>query len=385
MVFDLNEKELPKIGIQDVRPADILICIPSTLEGERIKKEIDKARNSLSEKIRTVLFQDLGDELANMRYAEKLARETGARMAVPVRRDAKTEDIIKEIKAGFLENVARDLFRLVNPDLSKLDKTSAEFTSEEELQDMLSRVSGVLSNTVSKELFSLSVCNMNMRMKNITEKVLAFHEPTDMLESHLKNHKGKSVISITAGSLGEVKMLAEAHRQRMRFAKKLNPNCATVRLHVRLVVGEEDKETINNGTKAYLIERMGVDDVLTVDDLVLVDEGVAVSPDEVYSSFKTENFEDVNIAIVDKFKQDRNAEKVPQEVVFMEYDGLATPRVYDAALELLAHRKDNYTFELRGVNKDRFDHWYFLPRAEEIETEELRNELMRYKQAITAA
>jgi hypothetical protein len=392
MVYDLNKKDLPEIGIKDISSPDILICIPSNAtEGEifgeideaKIIREIDKAKRELSEKIEVVIFKDKGDELANMRRAEEMAKGLGAKMAVPVRRDAKAKDIIDEIRAGFLEDLTKDLFGLLNPDLKKLDSISAKLKNAEELRGILSKVSGVLSNTVSKELLTSSIYTMNIRMKNIAGRIVALHEPTDAIESRFRTHKGKTVISITADSLGEVKMLAEAHRERIRFAIKLNPNCATIRLQIRLTVSEKDKKEINEKTKEHLLEKMGINDVLIADDLILADEDTITSPNEIYAEFKADEFEDRNIAIVEKFRNDRDKDEVPDEAVFVEYKGLATPRVYDAALELLASKYENRAFGLKKLDENK--NWYLLPEAEEIETEELRNELMRYREALIRA
>ncbi|MCK4462677.1 MAG: hypothetical protein KAU58_00005, partial [Candidatus Omnitrophica bacterium] len=177
--------------------------------------------------------------------------------------EAELRNIVEELVSAIEQEDIR-LFALANPEIAKLNQETIKKIEniDQTLQRIVERIPIIRSMRTSQ----LSI--YNMRMASIAQKT-SFASLTPKAISYIKDNKEERIISIGASSLGEVKLLAEAHKKRMNLAKRLNPKAVPLRLQVRLTVKEKDTSKINENTRQGLLKRMEIDDVLDVDDLIL--------------------------------------------------------------------------------------------------------------------
>ncbi|MCK4463335.1 MAG: hypothetical protein KAU58_03385, partial [Candidatus Omnitrophica bacterium] len=130
---------------------------------------------------------------------------------------------------------------------------------------------------------------------------------------------------------------------------------------------------------------MEIDDVLDVDDLILINESMkdALSVKDIYNEYIDHSkYKKENIAIVDVIRNQRSIDDIPDGIVFMEYEGMATSGVYDATLELISHRPS----DPRIPGLERYRKWFrFLPRIKPADMELIREEMEQYKKVLMAA
>ncbi len=366
----------------------VIFGIPETIvksEAERseIVETLTKINRSgdIYENVEPVFFQDTGNDIENMKQVESIAKERGAVLGIPVRSDISVEDLLKEINGGFLARVSRDLFSLTNPDIDKLDETRARFENRDKLSSALKELTRLFPAIVSEKLSELSI--YNMRMTAIAQKTASGQLPPYIL-TKVTDSKEKRALSMRADTLGELKLLAEAHRARMNLARNFDKTAVPVKLQIRLMLRQDEKEKVQNITNAEILKRMGIENVLLPEDVIRVDSesagSVNVAVKDAYDRLLSAGYGIDKIAIVDRVKENRD--DVPEGATFVEYDDeIVTSYHYDAALELMA-TPDDTTLSIRDAGKK---NWFRIKPITKIDFDQLREEIKGYEKVLIAA
>jgi hypothetical protein len=195
-------------------------------------------------------------------------------------------------------------------------------------------------------------------------------------------------MSVRADSLGELKMLAEAHRKRMNLgARKLEKS--PVRLAVRLALSKEDLARVNSAGVQHFLEEMEITDAVKAEDVQTMtkEEADNMAVKDIHADVADRYAGIKDIVVVDKAKDLRQSEEV-EGVVLVEYKGTATARVYDVALDILANISEEGIDTIVGKMDElwkRGKFWVLLNPIERINTEELRKELERYHEVMIRA
>jgi len=180
--------------------------------------------------------------------------------------------------------------------------------------------------------------------------------------------------------LGELKLLAEAHRDRMNRAKKINANMVPLKLIVRLTVTPEERSRIEKNIPG-LLEQMAINDVLSETDIKLIDKTAADSAtaESLCKDLEGSGYEPAQIAVVDRVRPERDEKDLPEGVIFMEYeDAIATPYHYDAAIEAMSKPDQPVLF-------DRYKKWFRIKPVQKVDLDQLRRELDQYQVVLMAA
>ncbi|MCX5666744.1 MAG: phosphotransferase [Candidatus Omnitrophica bacterium] len=366
-----------------------LVGIPDTgSPGKRkvVEQSISQVAASLGENVKIEVFPDQGDEIKNYEYVTKLARERGAQIGIPVANNfvgsADSRAAIDAQVGEFLACVSADYFRLTNPDIAGLNETLATLKSREELLNILARLSRVLRPAVAERMLGLDA--YNSRMTAIARKI-AVPGLTPEAVNAIRHPQAKYIVNMRADSEGELKLLAEEHRSKMKLSDGKEP---PVRMQVRFVVEDSARKAKldNAEAKASLLKAAGIDDAIKdLDDLIVLtrEEAAALSVRDIYSRYVPAEYEMKRVAIIDSVKAARQGEDLLDDIVFMEYEDIATPVVYDAAIELLSRGPGVGTpppgFDLRISERGR---WFILPKVRRVDYNMLRDEIERYSEII---
>jgi len=369
-------------------------------ERTQIRERLHKASQKIREEV-MVEFVDYDTDSDGLRKATSLAEERGAAIGIPLSGEVLNDLIANNQLANLLDWVSNDLFRFANPDIVKMDidpltnRPKINPATGEPVwiidEEAVSLLNVSQSARIIKEalppivLMNLAGINLyNMRMRYIAKKTTKPEGLSAATEDYIENRiKDQHIMSVKANSPAEMKLIAEAHRERMRGRRRLdpsNPKSSPVRLQVRLRVDDAEKGLLTDRTKQELIRTMGLEDVLLPEDLILVYEDETAS--EIYKSIQAQ-YNTEHIAIVESFKENRVIEELPGEAVFVEYKGTATGRTYDLALELLAQKPidpiPGVDMEVKGMR------WYLIEETPDINTEEVANEVWWYNKTIKEA
>jgi hypothetical protein len=243
--------------------------------------------------------------------------------------------------------------------------------SQSEKEAIMARInnSNVIPPVFSEEVLTLSLYSMNLRMRNISRRHALTNSLDAATQSYCDSAKQKDVMYARVHSAGEVKLLAEAHKNRN----------APTRLMVELVVGEEERAKLE-AMKSDMLERMEIaKDVLNPNDLFIVSKEKSMQ--EIKDSLSSkEGDKERKIVIVDLYKEGRTQNEVPDNGILMEYEDIASSYVYDAALEAIAKPEEKEPV-LSDRNK-KIRNWY---KAKKIDTEQLRNEIICYDKVLMDA
>jgi hypothetical protein len=295
--------------------------------------------------------------------------------------------VIDEIEGGFLKHVANDLFRLLNPELSELDATRAALMSKDELERITGKLSGILPNIVSEKLFLLSVYSMNIRMSNSVNRLFDLQNDISKFgEVHMRDGSGKKAIVAEAGSLGEVKLAAEIHRERMKRMGFKDPEKCPLKLKIAFRPKNEEELAKIRRDKEKLIAQMEIDEILDIDDIVL--EGTA---SQICQDLVSQGYKPRNIAVVGRAKGSTEGLGIPKEVLLIEYqDDVITPEAYSLAIEIMAHKKDPGLLKLylqgSGIVRDENNPLRFiLPKVTKYDVKQLKNEAEQYHKIVIMA
>jgi len=345
--------------------------------------------------------QDKGDA-GNLAVASSLAEEHGAIMGIPLTKEL-AKAMILELRDGnktpelssafieFFEIVNRDLFRLTCPEAYELDSTRLDMTERKELESLEKRLARLLPVVAPIGLSELSVGNM--RMTTLSRRTLnSYLSPGAVSYIGKEYVHDNRIISVRVKSIGEAKMIAEAHRSRMRMAGELSGISKAIKLEIR-IVPEDDERALMEGfgaeTNFRLKSLMGLETMDdTIFEIVVEDEDEMPTADQRMCHLVTDKkYSENNIAIVDIYNKGRDRLTVPSEAVFLEYRGLAVASVYDTALELLAHAGNLTWLKINGLKRlKKGVNWFrFLPPVESYEADIIRREIEYYRRLVAAA
>ncbi|MGD2278651.1 MAG: HEAT repeat domain-containing protein [Candidatus Omnitrophota bacterium] len=388
-IYDLESRLLPKIGIEKSQTPDIVLGVPDTIGNEdameRIRRKVESVQERMPERMKVIFYECRGDDTRNTKAVEEYAKRKGARMAIPVREDITEEELVKEIDAGFLEYVATDLFKLVNPGLADLDATRAKLMDEAELRKISERMLKILPRIAAERLSVKSAYFMNWRMRNTVSRIMAMQEGlSGEAKTNLKNQIWRKVVIAKVKTLGEAKMIAEAHGRRMRgLGFRLKENYP-VKLKVILDADSDGAARVRDN-KQEIIEEMDTDGVLEIDDIVL---GKTTS--EVCREVIGDKHRPADVVVIDELKKSRKDKGVPEEVTLIEYaDGVMSPEAYDVSLEILVRA------DLPGVLESYLEEanivpgggklWFILPKVDKYKIEQLKHEAEEYHKVLIMA
>jgi len=388
----LNYMLESRIGPSSVRASTsgILVGISDAGKEENInivKQSITENMKTLGEKVMVETFPDQGDEISNYEYVKKLAGERRAEIGIPVSNSfiesAVSRSAIDGAVTEFLTAVSRDYFRLTNPDIAKLDETRIVLMNEDELSKILARLSKVLPPAVAQKMLALDA--YNMRMVSIAHKI-AMPKLSTQTTAFIRESREDHILSMRADSPGEMKLLAEEHRSKMKLAGKEEP---PVRLQIRLTaINDSEKQKILSDREVYL-KLMDIDDVLKPDDLLVLtkEDADRMTVSRIRESIRGQygdTYDAKHIAVIDSIREGRS-EDIAEGLIFMEYEGIANPRVYDAAIKLIAERPNPQETPPPEFYVSESKRWFILPKAREIDFEQLKREIEHYNEIIRSA
>jgi phosphoenolpyruvate-protein kinase (PTS system EI component)/phosphotransferase system HPr-like phosphotransfer protein len=388
-VAELRNHEAEREKLKARARRKILVGIPVeyvdatgvTRHDKIISDAVKQAAGAVPEDVSVVFFEDTGDVKKNVREVEKIAHNMGAALGIALDKDmigdyrgrpASLENLAREL----LIMTSRNLFVIGNPDIAKLDKTRVELLDEKELSRIEAVLNTMLPPAASKDMLKRGV--YNMRMEAVAEQVQGMPLEYRLLAIKAAIRGGKKIISIRADSLGELKLLAEAHRSRMKLAGFFDRERIPLRLQVRLTVTPEERVALTN-KMPDILRQMAIDDILFDSDVVLVDKAIAdtATVKSIYDNLAL--YGPGNITIVERAKAGRDESEVPEGAIFMEYeDAFVMPYHYDAAIEAMTRPSE-------PLLSDRYKKWFRIKPAEKFDFEQLRRELDQYKAVLMAA
>ncbi|MFQ5951926.1 MAG: HEAT repeat domain-containing protein [Candidatus Omnitrophota bacterium] len=360
------------------RPAAIVIGIKGISGKDEVIGEINERIGG----VKIVALESASEE-ENMRTLRTAKRQFGAyaQGIINIKETGIKKDELPSIVNRLVDEIqAKDkrLLTLSNPK-KRLKKADREALKD--IRGIFREIGRALP--VIKYLEVSEVSAYNMRFTN-NVKINTAQTLTAVTNDYIRDEKEGKLISARANSLGGVKLLVEAHRKRMEEAGYADPRKAPVKLQIRLAVSKSEADEINKA-KRTLLEKMEIEDVLSENDLIVMDENVADSQtvSDIYKGIK--GYKPENIAIVEPAKKGRSEKELPEDkIVFMEYEGIATSVVYDATLTLLARdERAKILFGLEQGGTKRV--WPILPLVKGVDTKELRKEIERYHKILIGA
>ena len=373
-IFGLGREkdEESSLGVAERDKPRVLFAIPSTVNvNEQFLIELIKGvRSEFAENIELHFYEDKGDEKSNLEYLDKFEAE----LIIPVARDIDTETFVGIVREkSFFSGAVSDLFRLCNPTIASLDDTRAKYLNSEKLKEIERTIARLLPRIVSGNINDMSLGIMNKRMKAISRELGRNSRFTSGFTGKLEKEKGGRIISIRANTTGELKLIAEGHREMMRN-KKVKDNLF---LQVRVVVNEEDAEYINESTKDALMKKMGINNIDNFDLLIVPEKKAdSMTVSQIYHTNKELLKYDLNqIVIVENKQNGRTLNDISEKLIFFEYTGYATTELYMKVLENLAIGKKNSK-----------DGWIIFDMEMSPENmQQLVREIEEYRKALIAA
>jgi hypothetical protein len=152
-----------------------------------------------------------------------------------------------------------------------------------------------------------------------------------------------------------------------------------VKLKVRLAAAPEDMQKLESGME-HLLERMGIDDVVSPEDVTVEDRSAPKTPLAMLGELSGSlEYKPEHVTIVDRIDKNRTEGDIAPGCVFLEYeDEFVTAHHYDAAIEAMTKPED-------PVFSDRFKNWFRIKPVEKFDFESLRREIERYAEVMMAA
>jgi len=360
----------------------MLIGVPVSegIDREAVASIITAAASEIGETIEIVYFTDTGDDVENTRKVEHLAQEKGALMALPLKTDILARTDLEELLRQHLVESGRQLFRLVNPKIADLNETRAEVMDRNKLAGIMAMLAVIIPHVASIRTMD-SLDAYNKRMTGLSGRTTKPKVKSSAIDCLKEKKDEKRIVSIRSSSLGEAKLLAEAHRERVRQADVKD----ALKLQLRIVLDKDDKKLVDSITTGELLKKMELDDMMEQDILEVIIEDMENAKDmrQVTQELVEKGYIAENIAIVDNYKKDRS--DIPENVVVVEYKGIATSYVYDAAVVLMTRRnvEEESLSGVKRPNKSLL--WFILPEMAGIDVEELRQEIESYREVLMAA
>ena len=385
----------------------IVVGIPLTedIEAQRegIKEEILEAARGIPEKVE-VVFVEAKDDKHNLENMRKEQEMLGARTLIPISVSTTAEDLRMCVTQGLLTKIARELFELANPyearegELRELRAISGELRDWNQLtiEDQESRLAKIRERLKQAAVFvpiyseQLSLLSIyNMRVDSIVEAHAVSRPLEERPQAYLEKNLDESITAIRVRSTGEAKLQAKTHLQRTMGTPsplKLQIRLALSNRELRKLSGKSLEDMSGEERRALelkLLEEMEIDTHKV--DLVLVPETESIRA--IAESLEESGHFKHAIVIVDYMDKKRNENDVPKDVRFMEYDGVATPDLYDVTIGLHACAIGDPDIQVPGGAKyDEERGWYlYIPRIEAIEIDRITQEIERYNEVLIRA
>jgi hypothetical protein len=330
-----------------------------------------------------LFYEDLGNEEANLKFIEQVAKERGATLGLAldgnVVFDARMYKLELEEKIkNLLLAVSGNIFSLSNPKISSLDATRARLMDRAELVRLEEALSPLLPKIASRKLMEKDI--YNLRMESLARQIPQMDR--DDLGRAMKSiaSQKEKILSVRVGSLGELKLLAEAHRAKMKAGRYEAKQRIPLKLHVRMAVGLADKASIEASLPKILAD-MDIEDILKPDSIEVLsrEEANAKTVSGIVDSLRGKGFANNSIAVVDRSKSEMQERDMPEGVLFMEYeDDVFTPYHYDAAIEAMSKPET-------PLLSDRYRNWFRIRPVKRTDLEQLRREMDHYQVIMMSA
>ena len=183
-------------------------------------------------------------------------------------------------------------------------------------------------------------------------------------------------MNINVGTEYELKTQVEAYRK--RDPKK-------IKLKIRLALDGEkvSKAEIDrmNANKLQLLKNMEIEDIIGVDDIEITTRQ-EMNADTVKRDL--EGYDPANIAVVDTVNSGYKREDLPENIIYMQYQNVATAKMFDTVIQVMAHEGD-ITGIAKGLVEKVGNMYIFLPEIEEFDLGVLVKEIERYREVLIRA
>ncbi|MFC1644337.1 hypothetical protein ACFL5C_03390, partial [Candidatus Omnitrophota bacterium] len=255
--------------------------------------------------------------------------------------------------------------------------TSRDIKNIENIDKTLRMVAEIQLPTIMPEIHNLSLFNISITKRAKRDMGLSGLADDDLAGSYIEEDERNKYVEITVGSLGEAKMQAEALRER-------NPRNLKLKIRVELAEDQATDEELARlrENSQNILKDMEIDDIPGLAELVIsrprsdsdrssdIEGALAIHANH-------------SVAIVDMIRDNRAPRQIPEGVVFMEYNGLATADIFDTTLRLMAYDGDLSELEIEGLEIDKKKGWFvFLREIEPLEMEAIKDEFERYRREI---
>lgn len=356
--------------VDPVRPR-IVLDIPTEVlksqdDGRRINEALKRLNERVSETVEASFVEVLHEDA---KTPSTTVKDYGPDIVIPVRSNITVDELVEEITSNeFVTEINTNFFDLLNPDLAQLTLEGASGMTSERLESAMKRLSGLLNPTASMDTLRFSA--YNLRMANTARRIMTQNPLTKQAWSNITQNKTPKVMTVGIRSLGELKMLAEAHKERMALA--LKKQAKPIKLHVRLMVKDAGTRDQIRENKREILMRMNIyNTVLEPDDLTVFVEEDTPDIETIFETCK-ERYDTEKITIVDHLDEQRElsgaAEDLLQRIALIEYeDDILTPYVYDEAIKLI-NRPGRH----------------MLPRIQRINLDRVRDEITQYDALFTS-
>jgi len=359
-----------EVSVEPVRPR-ILLNIPISVlsfqdDRQKINDALDDLNNRVSERIEADFVEVVQD---GAQPPSTTVEDYGPDIVIPVRPGITTAELVEEITSNeFVTEINTNFFDLLNPDLAQLTPKGASGMTSEKLESVMNRLSGLLNPAASMETLRFSA--YNLRMANIARGIMTQNPLSKQAWDNITRNKNKKVVTVGVRTLGEIKMLAEVHENRMDIARK--KHAKPVKLHVRLMVDDAKTRDDINAHKHEILMRMNIHNTILSPDDILVIAPEEMQPMERIYDTCSQQYGTEDIAIIDRLDEDRTmspeALELLNRIPLLEYeDDILTPYVYDEAI--------------KRIN---FKGRYRLPRIQKIDLDRIRDEITQYDALFTS-
>lgn len=366
-------------GIQRTEAASIVLGVSGATP------EVIAAVNKNAGNVKLVALKGANED-ENLKQLERARRNAGAYASGMIDAGIVSEERLSIIAADLANEIEaqdRSIFTIQNPETAKL--TTETIDKIKDLHNILNQITERIPGI--RSLLTSETSVYNLRMANNTKQHSAIARLSDKAVLNVTSEK--KAVSMRADSLGELKMLAEEHRNKMHLAKILNDKFVPVKLEIRLTVTADIRKEISDPANQNMIsldelKRMEIDDVLRPEDVTLLNQHEAdiVSIRDIYDRLISKGYRPEDMAVVDRVNKERQAYDIPDGVKMIEYeDEYATAYHYDAALEVLSNTDEPTLFVIDASRKN----WFRIKKIDKIDFNELRKEIERYEKVLIAA
>lgn len=265
-------------------------------------------------------------------------------------------------------------------DIEELKKFDVRTATEEEIEKVKGAWLNILGSVKLPAMVPIirdqSIYNLKITVRTRDD----MSEPlTPETMDYLRNEdRSESLVHVTVSSLAEVKTMAEAYR--MRDPKKL-------RLKITLAAGDdisaEELEDMK-ANKIALLGNMEIDRLISPEDLEITTRAEADSAWHANRLADIAVYGEGNIISSDITFDGAEKRDVPEGLIFMEYNHIATGDVFDMNLRVLAHRGDLESIGLTSLSLVNGVIIYFR-NIERVDMQKILEEFERYREVMIRA